>query len=242
MFDQINYLLFNFVSENFFFNFNFILQFIFIYLLYNLYVSTVMYYTVFYLLLQTVISGLMLMYYNMDLFSAFLFLAEFVIVFIAILLVFYLNVYGNTSRSVMVFNLKKRFFLLIPALVNTINAIYSESESFSMFFLNSSSQYDNYYIYLFIRNFNDFYGLFTNFFQTNSIPTIVIAILLLLGSFIAVNIHIQTKSFKVLKYSDFFLLFDMFVDFSKFIFMRRQNLVDQMNVSSSTRFFKKKFD
>jgi hypothetical protein len=201
-----------------------------------------MYYTVFYLLLQTVVSGLMLMYYNMDLFSAFLFLAEFVIIFISILMVFYLNVYGNINKTSNFFNLKKRFFFLIPALVNTINPLYSEFDSFSIFFLNSSSHYDNYYLHLFLKNFNDFYGLFINFFQTNSIPTTVIAILLLLGSFIAVNIHIQTKSIKVLKYSDFFLIFDMFVDFSKFIFMRKQNLVDQMNVSSSTRFFKKKFE
>jgi hypothetical protein len=242
MFDQVNYFLFNFISENFFFDFNFILQFIFVYLLYNLYTSTAMYYTVFYLLLQTVVSGLMLMYYNMDLFSAFLFLAEFVIIFISILLVFYLNVYGNSSRTSTLFSLKKKFFLLTPALLNTINAVYSEFDLSTAFFLNSSSHYDNYYLHLFLKNFNDFYGLFINFFQTNSIPTVVIAMLLLLGSFIAVNIHIQTKSVKTLKYSDFFLTFDLFLDFSKFIFMRKQNLVDQMSVSSSTRFFKKKFE
>lgn len=242
MFDQINYLMFSFVSKNFFFDFNFILQFVFVYLLYNLYISTIMYYTVFYLLLQSVVSGLMLMYYNMDLFSAFLFLAEFVIIFISILMVFYLNVYGNIGKSVSSFNLKKKFFLIIPALFNTTNTLYSEFDSFSIFFLNSSMQYDNYYLYLFLTNFNDFYGLFINFFQTNSVPTLIIAFLLLLGSFIAVNIHIQTKSIKILKYSDFFLIFDLFLDFSKFIFMRKQNLVDQMNVSSSTRFFKKKFE
>jgi hypothetical protein len=225
-----------------FLSFNLLIQAVLIYLLYNIYTSTIMYYTVFYLLLQTVVSGLMLMYYTMDLFSAFLFLAEFVIIFICILLVFYLNVYGNTNKVLTSVYLKKHFFLIIPALMNILNNVYSELENYSEFLFNSSVFYENYYLYLNSKTFNDFYGLFISIFQLNSVATTVIAYLLLVGSFIAVNIHISTKSLKVLNYTDFFLMFDMFKDFSKFIFMRKQNLTDQLHTTSSTRFFKKKFD
>ncbi len=198
-----------------------------------------MYYTVFYLLIQTVVAGLMLMYYSMDLFSAFLFLAEFVIIFICILLIFYLNVYGNTNKILSSVFFKKNFFLLIPVFFNLVNNMYSELESYSEFLLNSSVFYENYYLFLNSGVFNDFYGLYISIFNLNSIPTLIIAYLLLVGSFIAVNIHISTKSFKVLGYVDFFLMFDIFKDFSKFIFMRKQNLTDQLHTTSSTRFFKK---
>ncbi len=120
--------------------------------------------------------------------------------------------------------------------------MYSELESYSEFLLNSSVFYENYYLFLNSGVFNDFYGLYISIFNLNSIPTLIIAYLLLVGSFIAVNIHISTKSFKVLGYVDFFLMFDIFKDFSKFIFMRKQNLTDQLHTTSSTRFFKKKFE
>lgn len=201
-----------------------------------------MYYTVFYLLLQTILCGLMLTYYNMDLFSAFLFLAEFVIIFISILLIFYLNVYGNTNKVVSIFFLKRNFFLILPAFLNITNNVYSELDNFSEFFTNSSLFYDNYYTYLSLSMFNDFYGLFVSLFNLNSIPTFIIAYLLLIGSFIAVNIHVSTKSVKTLKYANFFLIFDLFKDFSKFIFMRKQNLTDQLHTTSSTRVFTKKFE
>ncbi len=201
-----------------------------------------MYYTVFYLLIQTILCGLMLTYYNMDLFSAFLFLAEFVIIFISILLIFYLNVYGNTNRNISIFYLKRNFFLILPAFLNITNNIYSELDNFSEFFINSSLFYDNYYVYLNLSMFNDFYGLFISLFNLNTIPTLIIAYLLLIGSFIAVNIHVSIKSVKTLKYSNFFLVFDIFKDFSKFIFMRKQNLTDQLHTSSSTRVFSKKFE
>ena len=42
--------------------------------------------------------GLFLSLFNMDLFTAFLWLTECVIVFISILFLFYLNVYGNVNK------------------------------------------------------------------------------------------------------------------------------------------------
>ncbi len=98
------------VQSSDFLSFNVLIQSALLYLLYNIYTSTIMYYTVFYLLIQTVVAGLMLMYYSMDLFSAFLFLAEFVIIFICILLIFYLNVYGNTNKILSSVFFKKNFF------------------------------------------------------------------------------------------------------------------------------------
>jgi hypothetical protein len=47
---------------------------------------------------------------------------------------------------------------------------------------------------------------------------------------------------KLSSYHDLFLVFDFFKDFVKFIFMRKQNLIDQENHPSSTRIFKKKIN
>lgn len=43
-------------------------------------------------------------------------------------------------------------------------------------------------------------------------------------------------------YNDMFTIFDFFKDFVKFVFMRKQNLVDQEIHTPSTRIFKKKIN
>jgi hypothetical protein len=57
---------------------------------------------------------------------------------------------------------------------------------------------------------------------------------------VAVNLNFLNRNNKSNFYFDFFQLFDFFKDFSKFIFMRKQDLVVQENAASATRIFKKK--
>lgn len=63
---------------------------------------------------------------------------------------------------------------------------------------------------------------------------------LLIGSLICVNLNKLNRLNRSMSYSDMFLVFDFFKDFVKFIFMRKQNLVEQENHPASTRIFKKK--
>jgi hypothetical protein len=69
---------------------------------------------------------------------------------------------------------------------------------------------------------------------------IVFGWLLVYGSMVAVNLNFLNRFNKSNFYFDFFQLFDFFKDFSKFIFMRKQDLIVQENAIPATRVFKKK--
>jgi hypothetical protein len=100
--------------------------------------------------------------------------------------------------------------------------------------------YDNFYDHLSVSILNDFFSFFKSYYYYNSIEFLLIGFLLLVGSLICVNLNFFSKFNKVLNYYDFFVVFDFFKDFSKFIFMRKQNLNDQLHTQPSTRIFKKK--
>lgn len=222
------------------FNDSFFLQFLIIYTLYNVYNSVSLYYTVFYFTVLTVFLGLFLALYQLDLFTAFLWLAEFVIIFISMLFTFFLNVYSNVQKNNKFFyNLKFFGFFFFVFFFLSYYSIVSDNNQTSFNFLNSYL-YDNFYENLNIQILNDFYSFFKSYYFYNSVEFLSVGYLLLLGSLICVNLNFFSKNNKILNYYDFFLVFDFFKDFSKFIFMRKQNLVDQLNTPVGTRIFKKK--
>jgi len=70
--------------------------------MYNLYLifyTKNSYFVLFYCFIQFFYFGLFLAIINLDLYVAFLWLTECVIVFISILMLFYLNVFGNTNKN-----------------------------------------------------------------------------------------------------------------------------------------------
>lgn len=87
---------------------------------------------------------------------------------------------------------------------------------------------------------NDFYGLNLSYYLINSFEFILIGLLLLFASLVCVNLNKFNKNFKLNNYYSLFTIFDFFFDFVNFFFLRKQNLVNQENSSSSTRVFKKK--
>lgn len=74
----------------------------------------------------------------------------------------------------------------------------------------------------------------------NSVEFIIIGLVLLVGSLICVQLNKFIKTNKTLSYVSFFDIFDYFKDISKILFLRKQNLVDQILSPSSTRSYKKK--
>ena len=68
----------------------------------------------------------------------------------------------------------------------------------------------------------------------------LIAGVLLIGSLICVQLNKFIKTNKTLNYISFFEIYDFFKDFSKSLFLRKQNLTDQGSAKSSTRSFSKK--
>jgi len=89
---------------------------------------------------------------------------------------------------------------------------------------------------------NDLFGLFLSYYFINSFEFILIGFLLLIASLLLVNLNKFNRNIKSNNYYDLLTLFDFFEDFVKFVFLRKQNLVDQEISSTSTRMFKKKIN
>lgn len=178
----------------------------------------------------------------MELFTAFLWLAESVVIFISLLLLFYLNVYGNISQiNIKFYSYKYYGLLLLFVFFNHFYILPSEIEFFLPLELTSANYlWDDFYESLWLDILTDLYGLYLSYYRLNSFEFIFVGLLLLIGSLLCVNINKFNRINKINSYHDLFLIFDFFKDFVKFIFMRKQNLVDQENHPASTRIFKKK--
>lgn len=219
------------------------MQFFIIYTIYLIYSTNNLYFVLFYLFIEFFYFGLFLALYNLELFTAFLWLTECVIVFVSILFLFYFNVFGNISKlnltiySFKYFGLYAGFFIL-----STFYIFPSEVEFFLPLELNIIYLWDDYYEALWNEKMNDLFGLYLGYYVLNSFEFILIGILLLIGSIVCVNINKFNRNLKSNNYYDVLTIFDFFDDFVKYLFMRKQNLVDQTMHPSSTKIFKKKIN
>lgn len=227
-----------------FFSETIILQFLILYILYNIYFNLNLIYIIFYVLFQIFLFGVFLAFYEMELFTAFLWLAESVVIFICLLLAFYLNIFGNISQLHVKFYSYKYYGLLFLFIIfNNFYVFPSELEFYlPLELITENSLWDDFYESLWSDILTDLYGLYLSYYRFNSFEFIFVGLLLLIGSLLCVNINKFNRINKINSYHDLFLIFDFFKDFVKFIFMRKQNLVDQENHPSSTRIFKKKIN
>lgn len=116
----------------------------------------------------------------------------------------------------------------------------SEVEFYLPVEFNNIFLWDDYYEALNNSKMNDLFGIYISYYLINSFEFIIIGLLLLIASVVCVNLNKFNRNIKANNYYELITLFDFFEDFVKFIFMRKQNLVDQEISSASTRMFKKK--
>lgn len=221
---------------------NFIIQFFILYLMYLIIVNNNLYYVLLYVFIEIVLFGLFICLYQLELFTGFLWVAEFTIIFIAVILLFYLNVdglhlkYNNNINNILYFLPTIILFLLF------FNIDYfSELELYLPLELNYIDYYDDYYEALNNSIMNDFTPLTLSYYSINSIEFIIIGLLLLLGSVACVNLYKSNKNFTIIKQSNILNMFDFFKDFINFSFLRKQDLNNQTNINPSIRSIKKKF-
>lgn len=224
-----------------FINFFFFLQLSIIYTLICFVLSSNLYNALFYMFIQIILFGFFLSLFSLEVFVAFLWLTEIVIILVSIFILFSSAPSGDIKVSLHFSNIYKNLFLIIFIfIISYIYTSYYLSENFFSEISISAFYWDNYYEALFNENMNDLYGLFISFYWINSIEFIIIGLVLLFGSLACVQLNRFIKNNKTVVYSDLFTLFDFFKDMSKHIFIRKQNLIDQLNNVSSTRIFKKK--
>lgn len=233
------YLIIDFITPIFFFE-NFLLQFFIIYVLYLLAVNNNLYYILLYIFVEIVLFGLFICLYQLELFTGFLWVAEFTVVFISVVLLFYLNVDGlhlkylNNINNILYYLPTLLLFVLFFNL-----DFYNELELYLPIELNIIDTYDDYYEALNNTILNDFTPLTISYYSINSFEFIAIGLLLLLGSVACVNLYKSNKNHTIIKQSNLLNVFDFFKDFLNFSFLRKQNLNTQTNINPSLRSIKK---
>nr|YP_740844.1 Ymf62 [Tetrahymena pigmentosa]ABI51753.1 Ymf62 [Tetrahymena pigmentosa] len=222
---------------------NFIIQFFILYLLYLIIVNNNLYYLLLYVFLEIVLFGLFICLYQLELFTGFLWVAEFTIIFIAVVLLFYLNVDGlhlkyNNNLNNIIYYLPIIFIFLLFYNLDT----YFELENFLPVEFNNIDYYDDYYEALNNSIMNDFTPLTLSYYSINSVEFIIIGLLLLLGSVACVNLYKSNKNFTIVKQSNVLSMFNFFKDFINFSFLKKQDLNNQTNLNPGLRSIKKKFN
>jgi hypothetical protein len=217
------------------------LQFFIIYLLYLIFLSTNLYYTLLYLFFEIIYIGLYISLIQSELFTGFLWVLEGTIVFIALLLLFHLNTDGYELKN----NLKLNKYLYLISNLFFVAFLsrwyfFEELEYKEIQILNNFSIWDDYYSMLFNINLNDFKLLFLSYYTINSFEFISIGVLLLVGSLSCVNLNRYQKFFKISEYSLFLNKFHFYKDFVDYLFLRKQNLNLQTFKKPGIKVFKKK--
>lgn len=218
-----------------------IIQFFIIYLFYLIFTSKNIYYSLLYLFIQIVLFGLFIAFYQMELFTGFLWVVEGTVIFIALLLLFYLNVDSNYLK--VDFKSINFYYIYILFFFFVICFEYNHFYSFDLYLpllLNYIDLWEDYYESIFNTNMNDFLLLYISYYNVNSIEFLLIGFFLLIGSVVCVHLNKTQKNLKLQKVQPFFQVFNWSVDFINYVFMRKQNLNTQANAHSTLRIFKKK--
>ena len=182
--------------------------------------------------------GVYISIFQIELFTAFLWLIECSVLFIFLLLLFYLNVRGTSSYTFT--QTYQILLLLFLFLIYTVCIVYFDSSSYNSFINEPFNVFDNYYESFTNQVTNDLFGFSISYYLLNSIEFVLVGFLLLVGSVICVNLYQINKNGRVQNYYSLLVIFNFFTDFLSFYFLRRQSLLKQGNTKSALKLFKKK--
>jgi hypothetical protein len=219
---------------------NLIIQFFVLYLIYLLIVNNNLYYILLYVFLEIVLCGVFICLYQLELFTGFLWVAEFTIIFIAVILLFYLNIDGLSIK----YNLNiNNALYFIPSLLMFILFynfdLFTEVELYIPLELSYVDFYDNFYESISNNVLNDFTALTISYYLINSAEFISIGLLLLIGSVSCINLYKSNKNYSIVKQANILNMFDFFKDYINFSFIRKQDLNKQTAATSSLRSVRK---
>ena len=196
-------------------------------------IYTSVYYTLLYIFFLFFLFGVSLSVFQLDLFTAFLWLIECSVIFVFLLLLFYLNVKNIQIQT------NKLFYDYIFI---TIYILYVCITNVKLQYLNLTvyNILDNSYENIFNLLQNDLFVFFISYYVLNNLEFICIGFLLLIGSIICINLYLVNKNSRVQNYNSFLGIFNFFLDMCSFVFLRKQNLIKQGNTKASLKIFLKK--
>lgn len=218
---------------------NFFLQLIILYTIIILYNNNNIYYILLYFFILIIFFGIFICYINLELFSGFLWVAEFTIIFITLILLFYLNIDGLIFKyNNKIDNTKIILLVIFIFLINFNLSLFSSLENNSSNFFNL---FEDYYEAINNNYSNDFIPLFISYYSLNSLNFIILGLLLLVGSIFCINLYKFNKLYSIFKQPNLLNIFNFFNDFINLTFIRKQNLHKQSNFKVSLKIFKNKY-
>lgn len=224
-----------------FFSWNFFIQISIIYTLYLIFFSKNIYYVLFYFFLLIFYFGIFLCFYQVELFTGFLWLAECVIIFCSLILIFYLNTAGSWNKLLVQIRVYTYLGFIVLLGFLMMGFFFSNTvETNEDVFFNNIFYWDDFYETLGNTNVNDFTAFLISYYTINSYLLLTIAFLILIGSLVCVNLNKLVRINKVKNLHQLFQYYNFFKTNLSFSFIRQQNLVLQEKQIAATRIFKKK--
>lgn len=220
-------------------SYNLIWQLVLIYVLWLLLNSRNVFYSLMYMFVILVFLGIFIAYYQMELYTGFLWVAEFSVVLVFLILVIYLNTDGYSKH---LSNYSRYRLWVFCSLVIVLCFFFHTNQLGTpvLFLADELSIWDDYYSALTYTTTNDFNGLFLSYYTVNSMEFLLFAMLLLFGTFLCVALFKVFFTVKLIPYGRFFSIFDFFRTKTNYNFLRQQNLHKQTSAPAATRVIKKK--
>lgn len=173
--------------------------------------------------------------FQLDLFTAFLWLIECSVLFVFMLFLFYFNVKGIFNYFFLQTYQMGVFILFLLYLVQ-----YFGELDLIVFLVQPTDIIENYYESFGNCINNDLFGFAISYYVLNIVELLIVGVILFIGSVICVNLYRINCSIRVQSYFNFLIVFNFLVDFSSFYFLRRQSLIKQGGISSTLKFFSQK--
>ena len=217
----------------------FFLQFFFLLILLYCYASNNIYYTLMYVFFLFFLFGIFLSFWQVDLFTGFLWLIELTIIFVFMLVLFYLNFKGSLGPFDKKINFLSKFSILIAYIYINIYYYYDTELTYVAEF-NTLCIWEDYYESFKNNSMNDFFVLLSSYYFFNSFEFILIGFILFIGSIVCINIFKINKIDTNSNILEFISLFDFFKNVISYTFLRKQNLFNQNLTIPGLRIISKK--
>lgn len=174
--------------------------------------------------------GVFLVYFNIELFTGFLWVVELTVIFILLLFLFYFNFSGELRTS--------KFFFYKFLLVITIFFFFDDF-SVKLDLLNFNFFFENFYELRVSSLMNDLHSLFLSYYYFNGFLLFLFGFLIFLVSVVCVNLLRAAKVVTTASILSSLSIYNFFTDLLNFEFLRKQNLFFQNLRKPTTRLVKK---
>ena len=178
--------------------------------------------------------GIYLSIFQVELFTAFLWLIECSVLFVYLLLLFFLNIKGIYN-----YTYTQTYYICI-IFCFIFFCVFFDTTTYRTCIVDLFNILENYYESVCNFNCNDLFGFAISYYTLNIVEFLIIGFLLLVGSVICVNLYQINKNVRAQSYFNYLVVFNFFTDFLGFYFLRRQSITKQGNTKTALKIFKKK--